>query len=244
MPAGAAQAGFGTKSGDGVEATFVPEAVRLTDEWHGSGDPESWGPASSEPEILTGMALCYDTDAPVCVADRGVTPTPAPPGSPTITDIADFPVSVATVHNQPEGWGVVGKPTNFYTEGGAHEVTGTLLGQPATVRFTPVAWHWDYGDGVTNTTDTGGRRWTKEKQFRPTPTSHEYEEKADYTITTFIDYVAEYRFAGGPWIRVDGGLRVRANDLDIITWRVKTVLVAHDCIEDPKGIGCPGTLER
>ena len=59
-----------------------------------------------------------------------------------------------------------------------------------------------------------------------------------------IDYAAEYQYAGQPWKTVNGILRVRANDLYIITWRVKTVLVAHDCIEDPKGIGCPGTLTR
>lgn len=227
---------------DEIDATTLAEAVRLTAEWHGSGDPESRGDAPPQvPEIITGMALCYNTDAAVCVADRAPAATP---GSPTITDIATFPVQVATVHSQPNGWGVVGRPTNFYTEGGVHEVTGTLLGQPASVRFTPVWWHWDYGDGVTNSTDTGGERWSEEKRFRPAPTSHIYEEKADYTVTTYIDYAAEYKIADGPWIRVDGGLRVRANDLVIQTWHVKTVLVAHDCIEDPKGIGCPGTLER
>ena len=85
----------------------------------------------------------------------------AEPGAPTVTDIATFQVEVATAHNQPEGWGVVGKPTNFYTEGGVHEVTGTLLGQPATVRFTPVAWTWDYGDGHLQTLSTGGNRWSR-----------------------------------------------------------------------------------
>ncbi len=190
-----------------------------------------------------GTAHCFDNDEIIpCVADRSL---PAvEPGAPTVTDIATFQVEVATAHNQPEGWGVVGKATNFYTEGGVHEVTGTLLGRPATVRFTPVAWTWDYGDGHFQTLSTGGKPWTQEARFRPTPTSHEYDEKADYTVTLMIDYAAEYQYAGQPWKTVNGILRVRANDLDIITWRVKTVLVAHDCIEDPKGIGCPGTLTR
>ena len=160
------------------------------------------------------------------------------------TDIATFRVEVATAHSQPNGWGVVGKPTNFYTEGGTHVVAGTLLGQPATVRFTPMAWNWDYGDGHHQDPATGGNRWTEEKRFRPTPTSHEYDEKADYTVTSVIDYAAEYRYDSQPWKTVNGILRVRANDLYIETWRVKTVLVAHNCIEDPKGIGCPGTLTR
>ena len=94
---------------DEVEAAgSSPEAVRLTAEWHGPATRNQWGTTSSKPEILTGMALCYDTDA--------------------------------------------------------HSARG------------------------------------------PQPTSR--------------------------------------HALAIITWRVKTVLVAHDCIEDPKGIGCPGTLER
>lgn len=215
----------------------------------GSGSGGGTSDTSTGPPPPPGTAQCFDgADVVTCIPDRNApnaSPTAPPtPGIPTITDIATFPVQVASAHNQPTGWGVVNKPTNFYTVGGTHEVTGTLLGNPATVRFTPVAWHWDYGDGTTASLATGGRPWTEASQLRPTPTSHVYTTKGDYTVTLLIDYAAEYQYAGGAWTPVAGTLRVASNDLQIITWRVKTVLVAHDCIDDPSGAGCPGTLNR
>lgn len=195
--------------------------------------------------IDPGTARCYETTDAICVADRAApVPLPGEPAGPTIRDLANFPVTVATAHNQPTGWGVVDKPTNFYADGGSHIVSGTLLNQPAQVRFTPVAWHWDYGDGTTASLDRPGTPWDKSTQFRPTPTTHTYTRKNDFTITLYIDYLAEYQYAGQPWRPIAGALRVRANDLQIITWRVKTVLVPFDCIDDPTGVGCPGTLRR
>ena len=56
----------------------------------------------------------------------------------TLSDIATFHPTPAVDHSQPAGWAIIGLDTNFYATGGQHTVDGTLLGQPASVRFTPV----------------------------------------------------------------------------------------------------------
>lgn len=230
-----------------VEGTHTDHGVDLNATQRGVGDQPPTEPdaAPPPPPPDPGTARCFQTADAICVADRAApAPLPGEPGAPTLTDIATFPVTVATARNQPTGWGVVDRPTNFYADGGAHVVSGTLLGQPALVRFTPVAWQWDYGDGTTATLDRPGAAWDTSAQFRLTPTSHVYTRKNDFTVTLHVVYVAEYQYAGQPWRDVAGALRVRANDLQIITWRVKTVLVAEDCIANPSGAGCPGTLRR
>jgi hypothetical protein len=219
-------------------------AIDLTIERNGADGDGGYLVAAPPDPLEPGTARCYQTADAICIADRAA-PT-APPGEPipTLTDIATFPVTVATAHNQPTGWGVVNRPTNFYADGGTHDVAGVLLGRPATVRFTPVAWHWDYGDDTTTSLAEPRTAWNPQTQFRATATTHVYTKKNDYTVTLFIDYIAQYQYAGQPWRPVAGALRVRANDLQIITWRVKTRLVARDCLEDPQGAGCPGTLRR
>ena len=169
-------------------------------------------------------------------------PGDAVPGTPTLSDIASFRPEVGTAHMQPNGWGVVGIHTNFYATGDAHVVTGTLLGQPASVRFTPIAWHWNYGDGTASTSASPGGTWAQLgiREFDATPGSHLYTAKASYTVGLDIEYAAEYQYAGQPWLPIAGTLLLPANDLTITTWNVKTVLVAEDCLDDPSGPGCPG----
>ena len=169
-------------------------------------------------------------------------PEDALPGTPTLSDIATFRPQVGTAHMQPNGWGVVGIHTNFYATGDAHVVTGTLLGQPASVRFTPIAWHWDYGDGTASTSTSPGGTWAQLgiREFDAAPGSHLYTAKASYTVSLEIEYAAEYQYAGQPWLPIAGTLLLSANDLAITTWNVKTVLVAEDCLDDPSGPGCPG----
>ena len=169
-------------------------------------------------------------------------PEDAVPGTPTLSDIASFRPVVGTAHMQPNGWGVVGIHTNFYATGDAHVVTGTLLGQPASVRFTPIAWHWDYGDGTAASAASPGGTWAQlgVREFDGTPGSHLYTVKAGYTVRLSIEYAAEYQYAGQPWLPIAGTLLLSANDLTITTWRVKTVLVAEDCLDDPSAPGCPG----
>ncbi len=167
---------------------------------------------------------------------------PGAPGNPSVTihDLKNFPAAPGTDHMEPSGWMVVGLPTNFYSVVGVQSVNGTLLGKPATVRFTPVSWHWTYGDGTAATHSTPGGTWAAQgiTEFDPTPTSHTYAGAGTYFIDLSITFTADYRFANGNWIPVFGTLTLPANRLVATAGGAKTVLVNHDCSENPAGPGC------
>lgn len=173
----------------------------------------------------------------VCESDRVDKPATRPV---TLTDIARFRPTPGVQHMQPDGWTVPGLDTNFYAVTRVHIVEGELLGESADVRFTPVAYHWDYGDGSSATRPTKGGTWKSLRvhEFDRTPTSHIYKKEARYTIRLVIDFRAEYRFAGGAFIPIVGVLPVPANDLHITVDGAKTVLVERDCVTDPSGPGC------
>ena len=164
------------------------------------------------------------------------------PGTPAVTlsDIATFRPRPGVDHMQPDGWTVVGLDTNFYAEAGPQVIPGTLLGRPADVRFTAVAFHWDYGDGTIAARSTPGATWDQlhVAEFDPTPTSHVYGAEGDYVIHLRIDYRAEYRFDGSGFVPISGTIALAANDLRITVGDAKTVLVNRDCAADPAGPGC------
>ena len=191
------------------------------------------------PPILSGELRCWlanqGTDPSVCIA----TPTDPIPTI-TIADIATFIPTPGRQLMEPDGWTVAGLDTNFYAITGQHLVNGTLLGRPADVRFTPTTYLWAYGDGSSASKSTMGGTWAAQgiSEFEPTPTSHVYDELGDYTITLDIVFTAEYRFAGGPWRPVVGSITLPANDLYLRVGTAKTVLVEHDCQQNPAGPGC------
>ena len=165
---------------------------------------------------------------------------PTPERDVTWSDIARFRPEPGVDHMQPNGWMVVGLPTNFYATGGPHVVNGQLLGYPTSVRFTPIRWHWAYGDGDTASRSVQGTTWANQRarEFDKTPTSHVYDRAGTYYIDLSIDYTAEYRFAGGNWVAIDGSLTLPANRLVATAGSAKTVLVEDECTRNPRGPGC------
>lgn len=200
----------------------------------GSGAGGGGGAAAEEPfcELVIADSRCL----------RDGRSRPGEPVAPTITlsDIAAFRPAPGEQRMQPDGWTVAGLDTNFYAIRPVEVVDGSLLGQPASVRFIPVAYHWTYGDGEGATLGTPGGTWRSLglAEFDPTPTSHVYDELGEYTIRLTIDVRAEYRWAGSGWIPIDGRLTVPANDLHLSVGTADTVLVERDCAVDPAGPGC------
>ncbi len=158
----------------------------------------------------------------------------------TLADIAQFRPDPGVDRMEPDGWMVVGLDTNFFASSGVQVLDGALLGQPAAVRFTPVAWHWAYGDGATRTSGTPGAPWAAQRlrEFDPTATSHVYRAPGTYVIDLTIDFAAEYRFGAGSWLDIPGVLPVPANRLIATAGSAKTVLVERECTINPAGPGC------
>ena len=200
----------------------------------------SWGqgPLWQRPRPY-GTARCVflnSTQPEVCVRPESAADIPTI----TINDIATFRPIPGRQQMEPDGWTVAGLDTNFFAITDPHIVNGTLLGRPADVRFTPVAYRWAYGDGSAAVKSTKGGTWAALgiPEFDPTPTSHVYERLGDYTITLSITFAAEYRFAGSAWRPVVGRITLPANDLYLRVGSAQTVLVEHDCTENPSGPGC------
>ncbi|WP_349310536.1 hypothetical protein [Microbacterium sp. MM2322] len=170
-------------------------------------------------------------------------PAPAPaapdPTTATIEDVAEFAPDPPQVVGEPDGIGVVGMPTNFVVDATEHTVTGDIFDIPVTVRFTPVSYVFDYGDGTRRETTSPGTSWQDldVPQFTATDTSHSYGEPGEYEVGVTIRYAAEAD-AGGGWFPIAGLLELTAPTTVIRIVDVDTALVERTCAEDPSGPGC------
>lgn len=157
-------------------------------------------------------------------------PRPATPPV-TVTDLASFRPQAPAHAMEPDGWSVVGLPTNFIAQAEPHTVRGTLFGIPAEVRFTPTTYHWRYGDGDTLNTPHAGATWSRlgVSEFSETVTSHAYAAAGTYTVQLSVHHSPEYRLAGGSWRKIDGTIPVAAPALIVRVYTAKTALVDAPC---------------
>ncbi|WP_229940572.1 hypothetical protein, partial [Plantibacter cousiniae (nom. nud.)] len=165
----------------------------------------------------------------------------APVAPITIRDVASFAPAAPTVTTEPAAWGVRGLHTNVVAGASEHTRTGTLLGQVAEVNFIPVGFTFDYGDGDTTTTRTGGSSWAALglAEFSKTPTSHRYTTVGTKTITVEVEYAAEYRIGDSGWLPVVGTLSIPAEEPHTVQIvRNSTVGVEKPCRPGKPAIGC------
>jgi hypothetical protein len=222
-----------------------------------SGDPgdesttgiSSAPAAPSEPVVTIEVTCEPDPDvvagpgevARCVVGQDGVERTWVVPAEAPVTwaDIASFHALTGHITSEPAHVILTGLDTNFISSAKQHVVDGELLDAPARVRFTPVAWGWDYGDGEARTSTTPGAAWENLglDEFAPTSTSHAYEENGEYTIRTSVTLRAEYSLGAG-WIPIAGTLTIPTDTFTMRAYTASTVLVDADCSEDPHGPGC------
>ncbi|MFD4960805.1 hypothetical protein [Microbacterium sp. NPDC058389] len=157
----------------------------------------------------------------------------------TLADLVSFRPAMPQLAGEPAGFGVVRMPTNFVAAASPQDIPGVLLGYPVTVRFVPVAFIFDYGDGQTLRAPTGGVAWSASgsPQFTPTDTSHVYQDRGTYASRVTTEYSAAVDFGAG-WRPVDGVVTARTGDYPVQVVEVRTALVEHTCTEDPHGPGC------
>ena len=222
-----------------TNGSITDDGARLDGSIHGrdedanSVDVDGGG---DEPE-----EYCARQTGPVCDFAFTITPPPAE-GAVTLADVAAFQADAGTVLTEPNGWAVLGLPLNAISTAATHTVDGTLLGQPASVRFTPTAWVWNFGDGTRSiTTATSGATWAdlRVPEFDPTATSHIYTTRGNYRITVDVRFTVEYRIGTGAWTPIPGTLTLPATaPSDIRAIGARTVLVADNCNDNPRGPGC------
>lgn len=229
--------GFGSGNGGGAGADEpVPDGLSWVPV---AADADGGGPVNGTvPRLVLPVPgdPAAAPEAPVCQPQ-----TPCDPALVVrVNDLVSIDADPPTQGMEPDGWLVVGVPTNFYASAAPHSRSGPLLGSPAEVRFMPVGYTWDYGDGTSGSTATGGASWAAQglPEFSETSTSHIYESTGTLTIGLTVSYAAEYRFDGGAWRPVDGLLEVSGSPMTAIADRSGTVLVAEECSANPGGPGC------
>ncbi|RIJ60278.1 hypothetical protein DZG03_02705 [Clavibacter phaseoli] len=227
----------------------------------GSGEQAPSSDRPSMPVVPRLDRLAADVDAP-CVPGKGTCldgqhaflppakaptkpadPAPAVPAAPAVTlaDVAQFVPRDASIRSQPNGWAIVGAPVNLFTDAAPQVVDGQLLGRPAQVRFVPVSFVWDHGDGTSTTVVGPGASWKQlgQQDFTATDTSHVYAAIGDRQVNLTIAYAPSYRFDGGGWQQILGTLPVQVGPVTIRVLQGSTVLVGGACGDRHAGPGCP-----
>jgi len=213
----------------------------------GSGAPQAPAPPNKN-RMTPEQRLAYENQLVAEAAARGDYYRPefwstyvgTPPTNVTLNDIATFRPTVGGNHMEPNGWIVVGLDTNFYSDPSVQIVDGTLLGLPASVRFTAKSYTWTYGDGASRSSPTPGTSWAAQNlpEFSPTATSHVFANPGSYTIDLAVGYSAEYRFGANGWAPIAGTLVMPANRIVATAGDASTVLVGRDCRKNRGGPGC------
>jgi hypothetical protein len=214
----------------------------------GGSDQESGGGGDSGGSGGSGGApaepACTPQSRVLCAEMRRVIPdvVEAPTITPVVTtrEIAHLVPAVGTQGMEPHGWMVVGLPTNFYAEVSPSVVSTTLLGSAAEVRFTPMSFLWDHGDGSTVTSENGGATWAAlgVAEFSETSTSHVYNRPGEYSMSLTVQYTAEYRIGGSPWRPLPGTVPSLSPPISASAKTAETMLVADDCRRPRPSPGC------
>jgi hypothetical protein len=206
-----------------------------------SGGVESGSGESGPGDSVPGEPAPGPEDCGLCRGNYTVETLTFP--AVTAADLASFrPATPTLTGDSPIGYGLVGGETNVIATASEHDLTGTLLGHDVTVRFTPTGYLFDYGDGTTRHTTTGGTLVAKKRgqQFTETDTSHHYRKRGNHTITVTVHYTASVDFGTG-WRPVTGHVTATSTGYPIRVLKSHIILVDKDCNQDPHGPYCPTT---
>jgi hypothetical protein len=156
-----------------------------------------------------------------------------------LADLASFRPTTPTLVGEPQGFGVVGMPANLVAAASEQQIPGTLLGWDVVVRFVPVRYDFDFGDGSTVRATSGGATWEQlgQAQFTPTATSHAYRARGTYSAAVTVQYAASVDFGTG-WRAVPGYVSATTSGYGVRVVEVRTALVDRTCAENPGGPGC------
>ena len=157
----------------------------------------------------------------------------------TAADLASFRPARPSLTGEPTGFGIVGAPTNVVAAASEQYMSGTLLGWDVTVRFVPAGYVFDYGDGSTARSATGGRAG-QPRAGAVHPDRHEPCLPRARHVPGERDRAVRgiRRFRIGHWRPVTGLVTATSGGYDVRVVEARTALVDQTCGENPGGPGC------
>lgn len=201
---------------------------------------QPWQPPPIRMDTELGSPECEISVQGLC---RGSAPSKNPPVStpPTTTLTPPTPPRYASelrsfrprppgITIEPGTWSVPTLPTNMIARATAHTQRGELLGWPVEVRFTPVAYHWGFGDSTNRSTPDPGSPWSHRglTQFADTPTAHRYSRPGQYRVTLQVDYRVEFRFEDDEFDDISGLVSAQAPPVTLKVLTVSPLLFDGD----------------
>jgi hypothetical protein len=110
---------------------------------------------------------------------------------------------------------IAGRDATLRAEAHGSSESGPLLGFSAEVRFRPVLFHWDFGDGtgVSAVADDAGSTRPGSPDVTAVVTRRVFAARGPVDVALTVDFTAEYRFAGTAWRPVEGTVSVTATPL-------------------------------
>ena len=111
-------------------------------------------------------------------------------------------------------------PANVVAAASEQRIPGVVLGWNVVVRFVPADFRFEYGDGSSARTATGGATWPQlgQAQFTPTATSHVYRSRGTYPVAVTVRYTASVDFGTG-FRPVDGYVSATTAGTTCGLWR-------------------------
>lgn len=150
------------------------------------------------------------------------------------------PVNAGVLTSQPGINTLKGAQTNFVVDATPQTFDISLLGQKVHISATPVAYTFDYGDGIKlGPTQTPGITLSKDNIGQKTPTSHAYQDTLDYTAGVTTTFNGTYSVNGSPAVPIPGQGNFATNKVAVKVWRSTTKLVDQNCLQNPAAWACP-----
>ena len=121
---------------------------------------------------------------------------------------------------------LVNLDTTFFTEPQSIERSLTLIGYDVDVHIEPASYHWVWGDGSTDTTETPGQ------PYPATDVTHTYtratRESGPLALRVDVTYAARYRVDGGEWTPIPEPITITGPTTALAIKQASAVLVAGD----------------
>ncbi len=161
------------------------------------------------------------------------------------SEFQKLPINAGAVTSQPSPHTLRGAETNFYANTIEQQFDVTILGQKVHIVATPVEYTWNYGDGtIVGPQPSAGGALPEGQWGEKTRTSHAYAQTGDFNVVLTSHFRGTYSVNGGPPLPIPGQGSFSSAPVAVSVWRSVTRNYADNCLQNPQGDGCRGSLVR